>query len=383
MLAWPLGAHLARVWTGEPRVAGLDLTAIDRAFFGRHRTRLADDYDGGRYALALVALNAAAFLGLYALMRLSDTSGAHGGPGHALPPDLALRTTIERLTDIGPRPPTRPAPAITEVSGLLVAVFVADGSGLACAAALARAFASAGSRRLGNFQADLLRNDLYVLAPVTLVTLAVLALVRLAGGPTAAGLTAPIIDLATNALRFGCAFAFGRVTRSAAQGRGLVALMAAAAALDALTPASLDSASSAESSVQRLAGVLAAALRAALGPGFASLLAIALLAAWIGGLLVGRTPEYLGKRLHAREIKLLALTLLASMAIVLAFSAGAALLPELRRAGLARNAGAAYDNTAAACAMVIGRFGVLIPILAIAGGLSAKPRRAPTAGTAS
>lgn len=125
------------------------------------------------------------------------------------------------------------------------------------------------------------------------------------------------------------------------------------------------------------------------------------------GLMVGRTPEWLGKKIEAREMKLAALTLLvmpvgvlvlAVVSILTGHAAGSVQdagphgLSELIYAyssGTANNGSAfagfgantLWHNTMIGLAMMIGRWGYIIPVLAIAGSLAAKPRAEAMAGT--
>ncbi len=144
-----------------------------------------------------------------------------------------------------------------------------------------------------------------------------------------------------------------------------------------------------------------------IGSGLATMVLMALLAVFVAGLMVGRTPEYLGKKIEAREIKLAFVALLVFPAALLGFSAVAAVLPAalagLLNAGphglseilyaytsAAANNGSAFAgltanapwwNTTLGIAMLVGRFVPAVAILAIAGALAAKPKLAPTAGT--
>lgn len=143
------------------------------------------------------------------------------------------------------------------------------------------------------------------------------------------------------------------------------------------------------------------------GAGLYGMLMFVILTVFIAGLLVGRTPEYLGKRIEAREIKLALLTILLPSAVILLFSALAVVL----EAGLASRANfgphglteilyafasAAGNNGSAfaglnastpfytiltSVAMWIGRFGVILPALAIAGSMAAKRSAPLSAGT--
>jgi K+-transporting ATPase ATPase A chain len=143
------------------------------------------------------------------------------------------------------------------------------------------------------------------------------------------------------------------------------------------------------------------------GSGLYGMVVMALIAVFVAGLMVGRTPEYLGKKVEAREIKFAMLAVLILPLSILGFSAAAAVLP-VALAGLLNhgphglseilyayssatgNNGSAfagltantpYWNTTLGIAMVLGRFAYAIPVLAIAGALAAKPKLAATDGT--
>jgi K+-transporting ATPase ATPase A chain len=143
------------------------------------------------------------------------------------------------------------------------------------------------------------------------------------------------------------------------------------------------------------------------GSGLYGMLVMALIAVFVAGLMVGRTPEYLGKKVEAREIKLAMLAVLILPLSILGFSAVAAVLP-VALAGLLNhgphglseilyaytsatgNNGSAfagltantpYWNTTLGIAMILGRFAYAIPVLAIAGSLAMKPKLGATAGT--
>lgn len=148
------------------------------------------------------------------------------------------------------------------------------------------------------------------------------------------------------------------------------------------------------------------------GAGLYGMLLFVLVAVFLAGLMVGRTPEYLGKKLEAREVRLLVATLLVMPVGVLVLGAIAASLPgpaasvsnpgahgfsQLLYAytsGTANNGSAfggfsantPFHNLMIALAMLIGRFGYILPVLAIAGSLAAKkatpvgPNSFPTHG---
>jgi K+-transporting ATPase ATPase A chain len=143
------------------------------------------------------------------------------------------------------------------------------------------------------------------------------------------------------------------------------------------------------------------------GSGLYGMLVFALLAVFIAGLMVGRTPEYLGKKIQAPEMKLVVLYILFVPLVILVFTgisvvSGFALnslandgphgLTEITYAftSQANNNGSAFGgltgdtqwyNIAGAVCMLVGRFFLMIPVLAIAGSLGRKQRVPASAGT--
>lgn len=143
------------------------------------------------------------------------------------------------------------------------------------------------------------------------------------------------------------------------------------------------------------------------GAGLYGMLIFVILTVFIAGLMVGRTPEYLGKKIDSWEIKMAILAVLLPSACILLFSA----LASVTEAGLSSrtnagphglsemlyafasgagnngsafaglNANTPFYNTLIGLAMWIGRFGVILPALAIAGSMAAKKVSPPSAGT--
>jgi len=145
-----------------------------------------------------------------------------------------------------------------------------------------------------------------------------------------------------------------------------------------------------------------------IGAGMYGMLVIgAILAVFIAGLMVGRTPEFLGKKVEAFEIKMAMLVALVLGASILGFTALASVLPEGTAGPLnvgphgfseilyafssqTANNGSAFGgltgatpfyNLTGGLAMLIGRYGMIVPILALAGSMAAKRRVAPSLGT--
>ena len=143
------------------------------------------------------------------------------------------------------------------------------------------------------------------------------------------------------------------------------------------------------------------------GAGLYAMLVMAILSVFIAGLMVGRTPEYLGKKIETREVKLAMLYVLVFPLVILAFSAWSAVVPyglsSLSNAGphglseilyayssAAGNNGSAFAgisantpwyNVSLGLAMLIGRFLMIVPALAVAGILAGKKSVPPGPGT--
>jgi K+-transporting ATPase ATPase A chain len=143
------------------------------------------------------------------------------------------------------------------------------------------------------------------------------------------------------------------------------------------------------------------------GTGLYGMLVFAIMAVFIAGLMIGRTPEYLGKKIQAYEMKMTSIAILVTPTLVLAGTA-IAVLCDAGKAGMANpgahgfseilyafssaanNNGSAFAglsantpfyNSMLAVAMWFGRFAMIVPILAIAGSLAGKQRLDANAGT--
>jgi K+-transporting ATPase ATPase A chain len=143
------------------------------------------------------------------------------------------------------------------------------------------------------------------------------------------------------------------------------------------------------------------------GSGLYGMIVMALLAVFVAGLMVGRTPEYLGKKIEAREMKLAMLALLVLPICILGFTSIAVVLPAAVASiansgphGLSEslyayssatgnngsafaglNANTPWFNTTLGLAMMFGRFAYVVPVMAIAGSIAAKTRTTTSVGT--
>ena len=506
ILAWPIGAYMARVWTFQPTWLDPICGPLERGFY-----RLSGiDADRGQswphYGLCLLAFNAAGFLVLFGVLRLQAYLPLNGAHFPNMTPDLAFNVAMGFVTNTGwePYAGERAASHFSQMAGLTTQNFASAASSMAVAAAFTRAFFVRRRTEIGNFWADLVRNALYVLLPLAILVALLLAALgvpqtlavrvnahtlegarqTLTLGPIASQesikqlgtngggffnansahpfenptpLTNMIEMVSMNAVGFACAVAFGRVTKARSDARALVLVMAltvtaaagavyraetqptpaliaahvqttpnmegkevrfgvpGSAAFVAMTTGSSDGAvNDVQESLTPAGGgvalfmiLLGHVLPGGVGSGLYGMLVMALLAILLAGLLVGRTPEYLGKKIEAREIKLVILSSLVVSVGILGFSAVAAILPLALHALSARgphglteivyayasatanngssfeglNDNAAYWNMTLGVAMALGKFAALIPILAIIGALAAKPKLPPTEGT--
>lgn len=182
----------------------------------------------------------------------------------------------------------------------------------------------------------------------------------------------------------------------------------------ATTVASNGSVNSMHSSLSPLSGgiamlgiMLGEVIFGGVGAGLYGMLAFVLLTVFLAGLMVGRSPEYLGKKIEAREMTMVILAIVAPSAVILLGTAVSAVLPaglsSLSNAGphglseilyaftsaagnngsafAGLNANTPYYNVMLAIAMVIGRFAVILPMLAVAGSMAAKKSIPPSPGT--
>ena len=198
----------------------------------------------------------------------------------------------------------------------------------------------------------------------------------------------------------------GKETRFGITASGLFAVVTTAASCGAVN-AMHDSFTPLGGMVPMVMMQLGEVVFGGVGTGLYGMLIFAILAVFIAGLMIGRTPEYLGKKIEAHEMKLTSIVILVTPILVLAGTA-LALMSGAGKAGIANpgahgfsevlyaltsagnNNGSAFAglsantpfyNTLLGVVMWLGRFGVIVPVLAIAGALAAKKRLPVTPGT--
>jgi potassium-transporting ATPase potassium-binding subunit len=503
----PLGAFMARVFSGERTFLSPVLAPVERGFYALAGIDPAKEQGWRSYTMAMLAFSAAGFALLYGLMRLQDLLPLNPQEFSAVAPDLAFNTAVSFVTNTNWQSygGETTMSHLVQMAGLAVQNFVSAATGVALALPMVRAFSRSGSATVGNFWADLTRATLYVFLPLAIVVAFAYIVTGLpqtllgsvdattlegakqtiALGPVAS--QEAIKQLGTNGGGFfnanashpfenatalsnvisiwamlvvsaSLTFTFGRMVGDTRQGWTLLAAMLAilitgvavaywaeANGNPILSGLGLDTAAGNMEGKETRFGIAMSALYAAVttglscgavnamhdsftplgglvpllliqlgevlpggvGSGLYGMLVFAVLAVFVAGLMVGRTPEYLGKKIEAREMKLAMLGLLILPLSILGFAASAMLVPPAL-ASLANNgphglseilyayssatgnngsafaglsANTPWYNTTLGIAMLLGRFAYVVPVMAIAGSLARKTKVAPSAGT--
>ena len=514
LCAYPLGLYIARVLRGDRVLLSPVLAPVERGFYAlagidpRHGMGQGMGQGMGwkGYAFALLLLNALHFLLLYAVLRLQFYLPFNPQGMVGLSPVLAFNTAMSFVTNTNWQAYSGEGALSygTQMFGLTVHNFLSAATGIAAAAAVARAFAAGGVRELGNFWVDLTRVTLYLLLPLAIVGGALLLLLgvpmtlsgyvdattlegakqTIALGPVAfqeaikllgtngggffnansahpfenpSAVTNMLEIVFLSVIPFAMPFFFGKVVGDMRQGVALFAVMAifavgftilaysAETANPLLTALGVDPAlGNMEGKEQRfgtamsvlfavlttgtscgavnmmhdsmmpLAGLvtlfqmqLGEVTPGGVGSGLYGIIVFALISVFVAGLMVGRTPEYLGKKIQAKEVKLamlavliLCLSILGGTAVSMVLPAATASLGNAGPHGLSEmlyaytsataNNGSAFGGLTAdtpwldvtlGLSMLFGRFAYLVPVLAIAGSLAAKPKLPPSAGS--
>jgi K+-transporting ATPase ATPase A chain len=507
VLVKPLGLYMAKVFTGERTWLSPALRPVERAIYrvsGVDETR---EQSWLTYAVSLLAFSLVGLIVVYLLQRLQGSLPFNPEGMGAVKPDSAFNTAASFTTNTNWQGYSGESTMsyLTQMAGLAYHNFVSAASGIAVALALIRGIARRRADTVGNFWVDMVRANLYVLLPISIVLALVLvwqgvpqnlnsyvqahtlegAVQTIAQGPVASqeiikelgtngggffnansahpyenpnAITNFIEMLAILAIPAGLTYTFGRMVGNTKQGWALFAAMsviflagvtiaywAESQANPALRDLGIDQVAGNMEGKEARFGVPLSALWAVtttvtscgavnamhdsfnalgglvpladiqlgevvfggVGTGLTGMLFFALLAVFLAGLMVGRTPEYLGKKVQAYEVKMVALAILIFPAAVLAFTGLAAVtgwgtdtlnnagphgFSEMLYAfssgsgnngsafaGLGANTG--FYNSANGFAMLIGRFLIIIPTLAVAGSLAHKQAVPPSLGT--
>ncbi len=517
LLAFPLGAYVARVMESGPAPLDRLLGPLERAMLAA-TGRATRQYGWRGYALGVLILSFVGIACTYGLQRLQGSLPGNPQGLGGVAPDSALNTAVSFVTNTnwqGYAGETTMSYA-TQMLALGTQNFVSAAVGVAVLVALARGIRSRRSEDLGNIWRDLIRVTLHVLLPLS----AILAMVLVSqgvvqtmrpyaevpllepvvapDGSTVTSQTLPlgpaasqvaIKQLGTNGGGFfnansahpfenptplsnllqtisiillpaALCVSFGIWVGDRRQGIALLAAMTALVALALVgawlaeangnprlaalgpfgvgeptamegketrfgvagsvlwavltTAASNGSVNAMHDSLTPLAGGVAMLLMllgevvfGGVGSGLYGMILFVIVAVFVAGLMVGRTPEYLGKRIGPFEMKMAAIglllpsaTVLIGTAIAVSIESAAAAAPNpgphgfseilYAFASASNNNGSAFGglsantpfwNVALAACMFAGRFGVILPVLAIAGSLARKGHVAPSVGT--
>jgi K+-transporting ATPase ATPase A chain len=455
--AWPLGGHIARLAMGERTALHALFGPMERGIYRLGGIDPARGMGWKTYAFALVAFNALCFLAHYGLLRLQAFLPYNPRALGAVSPQLSFNTAVSFVSNTSWQAyvPEATLSNGSQMLALTVHSFLSAATGIAVAFALARAFARQDADAIGNFWADMVRITLYLL-------------ITNGGGffnansahpfenPTA--LSSLLETWSMAAIPVAMPLAFGRIVGDRRQGAAILAAMGAlavagllicyaadaggnpllaahgidpsqgnmegkevrfgaplSAAFAVATTATGDGAVNATmDSLMPLAGMMPMLLiqlgevaPGGVGSGLYGFLIYVLLGLFAAGLMVGRTPEYLGKKIEAREVRLALLAFLILPLLMLGGAALAVVLPvglsSVSNAGphglsqmlyawssTTGNNGSAFAgltadtlflDTGLGLAMMLGRYAFIIPVLAIAGAIGRKPKMAESIGT--
>lgn len=250
-----------------------------------------------------------------------------------------------------------------------------------------------------------IRQGWAVLGAMTVIFVALTAVVMIAEQQVHPGLAAMGIDQAAGPLQSGGNME-GKETRFGISASALFVAITTAASCGAVN-AMHDSLMPLGGMVPTVLMQLGEVVFGGVGSGLYGMLIFAILAVFIAGLMIGRTPEYLGKKIQSYEMKMTSIAILVTPVLVLAGTAVAVML-DPGKAGIANpgahgfteilyaftsaanNNGSAFAglsantpfyNTVLAIVMWFGRFAMIVPVLAIAGSLAAKKRLEVNVGT--
>ncbi|EGF90253.1 K+-transporting ATPase, A subunit [Asticcacaulis biprosthecium C19] len=508
----PLGLYMARVLSGERNLLTPILAPVEKLIYGACNVRPEQEMTWKDYATAVILFSLGGFILLFSLLLAQGSIPPNPQNLPGLTPDLAFNTAVSFVTNTNWQSygGETTLSYFSQMAGLTVQNFVSAAVGIAVLTALIRGLSRHSSDRLatdklGNFWVDMVRVNLYILLPLSLILAVLLASQgviqtlepyvvaktlegadqTIALGPVAS--QEAIKMLGTNGGGFfntnsshpfenptpfsnfiemisiliipaALCFTFGRMIGDKRQGIAIFAAMTLvfvpmtiacigleqagnphliAAGADAAggnmegketrfgiansaiwaaatTAASNGSVNSMHDSFTPLGGAIPMLLMkfgeviyGGAGSGLYGMLIFVILTVFIAGLMVGRSPEYLGKKIGAFEIKMASIAVLFPSAPVLICTA-AAVLTAPGQAGLynpgpqgfsealyaftsaANNNGSAFAglgannpfyNSLLGLCMLFGRFFVLLPVLAIAGSLAAKKTVPASAGT--
>jgi K+-transporting ATPase ATPase A chain len=531
--AYPLGLYMARVYGNQPIVLERGLSWIEKAIYKLAGIDPAREMNWKEYSFATLLFNLGGFLLLYCILRWQALFPLNPADMPNLTPHLSFNTAASFITNTNWQSYGGESTLsyFSQMIGLTVQNFLSAATGMAVMAALIRGLSRKNAKYIGNFWADLLRGNLYILLPLALIWTLLLGsqgivqtfgdyvkapLVEsiqveekkddqgivtqkaetvteqtIAVGPAASQIA--IKQLGTNGGGFfnvnsahpfenptplsnflemlaillipaGLCFTYGKMISDHRQGIAILAAMTiifvplmlycvaqeqggnphfTALGIDqqsstlqpggnmegkearlgivnsalwaaATTAASNGSANSMHDSFTPMGGFVPLLLiqfgeviYGGVGSGLYGMLMFVIIAVFIAGLMVGRTPEYLGKKIGAFEMKMASIAILVTPLLALAGTAIAVMSAD-GRAGISNpgaqgfseilyafssaannngsafaglNANTPFYNALLGVIMLFGRYFLIVPVLAIAGSMAAKTSAPVSSGT--
>jgi K+-transporting ATPase ATPase A chain len=503
LAAWPLSRLILWVYNGVAKKAN----PVEAALYKVSGIAFEKEMDWKQWAGALMILSLVKIAAVFVILVFQNYLPLNPQNLPGVPWDLALNTAVSFTTNTNWQNYGGESTMsyFSQMAALSLQNFLSAAAGIAVLFALVRGVVRRETKHLGNFWVDLVRINLYLLLPVSLVSALVLisqgAIQNLLPYVQATGLaggaqTLPMGPLAsqeaikmlgTNGGGFfnansahpwenptaftnffesilvfliptSLVFTFGRAAKDMRQSWAIFGIMAVlftafflaslaaetaplphAAALgvdgsagnlegketrfgvgptvlfnDVTTATSCGAVDGMIDSYTPLGGMVPLVLIqvgevifGGVGSGLYGMIAMLMLTVFVGGLMVGRTPEYLGKKIESFDMKMIVVAVMITPFVVLTGTAVACLwhwVPsDLGNGGahgfsevfyafssMANNNGSAFAglngnthfwNVVGALAMFVGRFGVMIPILALAGNLAQKKAAIPSLGT--
>jgi K+-transporting ATPase ATPase A chain len=478
----PLGLYMARVYEGEKTFLHPVLRPLERFIYALSGVKEGLEQRWTQYAASLLAFSTVCFVFTYAIQRLQGLLPLNpaGLGAKQATPDLSFNTAVSFMTNTNWQSygGEMTLSYFVQMTALTVQNFVSAAAGMCVAIALIRGFARRQQNTVGNFWVDLVRGTVYILLPLALIGALLLCFFNANSShpfenPTP--LSNFLETLFILLIPAGLVYTFGKMVKDTRQGWAVFAAMSllflagvficypaeqsgnpnltklgvqsAATALQpggnmegkevrfgiapsalwavATTDASNGSVNSMHDSYTPLGGLVplfnmqtGEVIFGGVGSGLYGMLLFAIIAVFIAGLMVGRTPEYLGKKIEGKEVKMAMLALIACAAGILVFTAvsasgsfaqggywnapgtttaninnnGSHGLSEILYAyssGIGNNGSAfaglnantPWYNLTIGLAMLIGRFLIIIPMLAVAGSLATKKIVPATSGT--
>lgn len=513
LLGRPLGEYLGNVFEREPLALNRVIAPLERGLYRFMGIEPNDRMDWKQYLFAVLAFNLIGLIFLFALLRLQHQLPLNPQGFGPMSWALAFNTAASFVTNTNWQAYSGEAALghLAQMLGLGVQNFLSAATALCVMAALARGIRRRKATNLGSFWVDVVRINLYVLMPLTVLfalflvsqgvvqtflptvnalwvappvagatatqalplgpvasQMAIAILGTNGGGfyganfahpftnPTA--LTNVVVIIAILLIPTACCFAFGKLVRDRRQGWAIFSAMSLILILATLlagwseqrpvkalqhpgmvqttgnlegrelrngveastlfstvtTTVSCGAVNAQHDSMSPLAGLSQMVLMqigevafGGVGSGLYGMLVFVFIAVFVSGLMVGRTPEYLGKKVDAFEMKMSALVVLIPSAFILIGAAITVMHPKVATwvsntgphafsqilyawTSASANNGSAFGgftsdtvftNVGLGIAMLGARFAPIAAVLAIAGSLAAKKRTPPGPGT--